>query len=397
MASFVKTRGQIKFRLGRRDCRVTFGPLSDREGKAAVRHIEELLDCLATGLPPNPKTKRWLDCLPDKVHDRISRYGLTPSRKESNTAWIDGFLVWCLHRKKASPTSLQVYEKAAGNLRTYFRGRLIESISRRDVDAFREWLLTKANRRRPGGLAPSTANKRLKTAKEWFELAKDRQWTDINPFDHLKNLDAEAAGPADNQVFVPRSVIDRLLDDAPDTEWKLLLTLWRFAGLRQLEPLALKWPDISWQAGRMTVTAPKQKGRKRLRVIPIWPEVEPWLLAQSEEAPPGTEWVIWRRRYKYDTEPEKRSTGSALYGRLENQLKRLGIPAWPRLTHNLRASGETELEQSGRFRQWEIAYWWNHTKRVQEDHYLMVTDDAYERAKAHHASKRSAPSKRTKS
>lgn len=387
MASLVRLKNglrQIKWSMGQRDCRLRLGRASEQECKAALRHVTELLDCRDQGHAPHPTTKRWLEQLPDDQHARLAGFGLVRSRKETNVLWLDGFLAWCRQWKLdsgCSPTSLQVYDKVAANLREHFGGRLLESITRQDVDAFQDYLLTRANKRTGRGLASATANKRLKVGKEWFEQARDRGWIEMNPFAHLRGLESESAGPINRKHFVPRKTMAQLLANAPDTEWRLLLTLWRYAGLRQLEPFELRWADISWETGRMTVTAKKQRSeRKRRRVIPIWPEVLPHLRAQFDEAPEGTDHVIWRRRYAYDTAPERRSTGSALHSRLERQCLQLGIPTWPRLTHNLRASGETELEQSGRFSAWVIAYWWNHSVKVQQDHYLQVTDEVYQAA-----------------
>jgi integrase len=357
-----------------------------RDGLLAAKHIQELANSAQEGVPPHASTKKWLDSLSDKFHARVADKGLTEPRDELRSRTLEGFL-HVIHKRKADckNSSLQVYGNVAANLKDYFGPRKrIEQIKPAEVDAFRVYLETKANRVKPDtGLSPSTVEKRLKTAREFFGLAVENGWISKNPFAHLKNLEDHTAGPDERKVYIERSVVERLIEDADDTEWRLLLALWRFAGLRQTEPLSLTWEHISWGTNRMTVLAPKQRSpSKRLRVIPIWPEVKPWLDQQYHEAPDdgSCQWVIWRRRYEFDTDPDARSTGAALYSRLQKQLIRNGIIPWPRLTQNLRCSGETERSRSGLWKDWEIAYWWNHDVRIQRKHYLQVTDDAFDRA-----------------
>lgn len=365
--------------------RIRFGQDLGRRGlHSAKRHLEELVESAHAETPPHPRTQQWLDAQPAAVHQRIARAGLCESRVESRSRLLAGFLTFCLDRKRRDcrETSVQHYEKVAGNLTRYFGPSCpLDAITADDVDEFRRWLETEANRVTGGGLGRVTVNKRLKDARAFFDIAFKRRWVVENPFAHLRKLD-DQAGPKERQVYVERSVVERLITESPVTEWRLLLALWRFAGLRQLEPFALRWSDVVWDQGRMVVTAPKQRTEsRRKRVIPIWPEVRPHLERQFEESPVGEEWIV-RTRYAYDTQPAARSTGSALRSRLERQLLRTGIPPWPRLFQNLRSSGETELARSGRFADWEIAYWWNHSERIQRQHYLTITDDAFARAQA---------------
>lgn len=45
--------------------------------------------------------------------------------------------------------------------------------------------------------------------------------------------------------FIARDVIDKLIAEAPDTEWKLIIALARYGGLRcPSEHFALRWGDV---------------------------------------------------------------------------------------------------------------------------------------------------------
>lgn len=74
--------------------------------------------------------------------------------------------------------------------------------------------------------------------------------------------------------FISRETIEKVIAKAADPEWKALIALARYGGLRvPSEPLALRWADIDFEAGRMIVTSPKtsQHKDKGQRVVPLFP------------------------------------------------------------------------------------------------------------------------------
>ena len=90
-----------------------------------------------------------------------------------------------------------------------------------------------------------------------------------------------------------------MLDACPDAQWKLLFALSRYGGLRcPSEHLALKWADVDWEQNRIRVPSPKTEHHegKESRIVPLFPELRPYLLQVFEQAEPGTEYVITRYR-----------------------------------------------------------------------------------------------------
>lgn len=90
---------------------------------------------------------------------------------------------------------------------------------------------------------------------------------------------------------------------------------------------------------------------KGTRLIPIFPELRPYLEAVWEEAEPGTEYVITRYR----------DANANLRTQLQRIIRRAGLKSWPKLWQNLRASRATELANeypahvaAG----WGIQRWW---------------------------------------
>lgn len=60
--------------------------------------------------------------------------------------------------------------------------------------------------------------------------------------------------------FIERATIDRAIEAALEIQWKLMIAPARDGGLRcPGEILALRWDDVDWGRGRLTVAAPKTK------------------------------------------------------------------------------------------------------------------------------------------
>jgi hypothetical protein len=101
------------------------------------------------------------------------------------------------------------------------------------------------------------------------------------------------------------------------------------------------------------------------RVVPIFPELRPFLDDVFHTADPG-EFVITRYRQ-----------GSNLRTQLKRIIQRAGLKPWPRITHNLRASRATEL--AAEYPSHVAAAWLGHSTLIAQKHYWTVTDADFER------------------
>lgn len=195
-------------------------------------------------------------------------------------------------------------------------------IKRSDADAWAIHL--KAN------YAPATVGRTIKGARQLFKAACRAEMLTRNPFDGLK-----AGAPPDKgrQHFVSREVTQRVLDACPDHEWRLVVALSRYGGLRcPSEHYELGWADVDWERGRFRVASPKTERHegKEERWVPIFPELRPLLEEAFEQAPAGTAYVLGRYR--------DASTNQLLRKHFLGILRRAGVSPWPKLFHNLRAS-----------------------------------------------------------
>jgi integrase len=190
-----------------------------------------------------------------------------------------------------------------------------------------------------------------------------------NPFGSMTNL--RQLEDRSRARFVTRETIDKVVDKLVDPEMKLIVILARYGGLRvPSEPLAMKWGDIDWARERITVHCIKTERHegKGTRVIPLFPEIRPYLDAVYDAAEEGTEFVITRHRL-----PPK-----SLRRRLDVAITLAGVEAWPKPFHNLRATRETELIET--FPPQTVCKWIGHDISVAAKHYLQVTEEHYARA-----------------
>ena len=226
------------------------------------------------------------------------------------------------------------------NLQDFFGERTaLADISRAAAKDFVVYLTTRArssgNTERPSGLSPDTVRKRISNAKQFFADAVDRRLINENPF---RGLESSTKGNRDRDYFVTEEEAELILSACPDRQWRLLVALSRFGGLRcPSEHLRLKLADVDWERGRVRITAPKTEHHdgKRYRWIPLFPELRPYIEECWEAAEPGQEYFITRYR----------AGNTNLRTQMIKIIRRAGLEPWPKLFQNLRATRQTELEE----------------------------------------------------
>ena len=76
--------------------------------------------------------------------------------------------------------------------------------------------------------------------------------------------------------FLTLEDTQKVIDACPDHEWRLIVALARYGGLRcPSEHLKLKWEHVDWERDRFTVTSPKTEHHegKDTRVVPIFADL----------------------------------------------------------------------------------------------------------------------------
>ena len=157
-----------------------------------------------------------------------------------------------------------------------------------------------------------------------------------------------------------------------DPQWKLLIALARWGGLRiPSEALALTWRDVDFDGKRFIVRASKTEHHEDggVRVVPMFPElVDLFQTVFDNEAHKGTVHVITRYR----------TAAVNLRTQFQRYIEKAGVKPWPKLWQNLRASRATEL--ADKFPSHVCAAWLGHTERIADAFYRQVTDEHFTRA-----------------
>ncbi len=348
---------------------VTLGKLPKRAAQTVRLRVEQLLACHGSGTPWPPELAEWVGTLDQALRQKLARVGLVDARPQVT---LGEFLQqWLESRKHYKATSQDVWRQVVQWLLEFYGPQCpMHTLDHARGEAFRQHMLS-------CGLADSTINKRLQTARMMFQDAVRQGLLDKNPLEHVRH---HGGDPATRRVYVPVEVVEKVLEACPDVWWRLLVVLARFAGLRvPSEPFSLRWEDIHWAAGRLLVTSSKTAhlAGRGYRAVPLFPELRPYLEQAWQQAPEGAEYVFpdpFRRR------GQGSSKGANLRTQMVRIIRRAGVEPWPRPFQNLRASCETDLVQ--RFPLPKVVKWIGNTTAVAMRHYVDVTDEDFRRAAA---------------
>jgi integrase len=339
---------------------VRLGKLTLRLAEEVKNKIEAVNAAIIAGVALDGDTARWLAGLGDDLAGKLAAVGLIPRRGSMFLGeFLDNYTASRTDLKPGSRTNLTA---ARRNLVEFFGAdKNLRDITAGDADS---WVLFLRDK----GLAPPTISLRLKRAKQFFRAASRRKLVPENPFIDLKSL---GEGNESRKFFVSREVGQKVLDACPDAEWRCIVALSRYGGLRcPSETLSLKLTDVDWERERVTITSPKTEHLPdgANRQIPLFPELRPYLEEVFDAAAAGTVYFINRFR---DATQNLRTQFLRI-------IRRAGVQPWPRLFHNLRASRETELAEQ--FPIHVVCSWIGNTEKIAARHYLQTTDAYFDRA-----------------
>ena len=130
----------------------------------------------------------------------------------------------------------------------------------------------------------------------------------------------------------------------------------------------------------MIVRSPKTEHHdgQGLRVIPLFPELRPYLDDVWELAKESALALEPKERAKVHVVTRYRDVNANLRTQLERIIARAGLTPWPKLFQNLRATRATEL--AAEFPAHVAADWMGHSAMVAQKHYWRTTDADFEKA-----------------
>ena len=350
---------------------VRIGKVSDDDAERFKLRVEDLANAAALNRSPRPDVVQWVEGLSDEIQDRLARVGLVEieqAEPEPSAPMLAAFIDdWVASRHDVKPATKQIYSRSRHYLIEFFGAeRRLDSITRGDAD---EWALyLRAN------LNENTSRKMAAVAKLFFKRADRKGLIELNPFSDMRcNVTHDETG----DFTVTPEIIQGCLAMAPDAEWRLIIALACYAGLRvPSEIYTLKWSAVDLERGRFTIRSPKTEhfAGKAFRVCPIFPELRPYfeeaLLAVSANS--GR---IDGKRYVLETHRLKSGNLATQFRRI---IRKTGLEPWPNLWRNCRASRQTELENT--FPSHVVCSWLGNSPTVAHRHYLRVTESHFEQA-----------------
>lgn len=346
---------------------VRLGQCSGKDAASIRIQIEALLAAKLGGQPFPAATAAWLSSIGDTLHGRLAAVGLVDPRQAAAKATLQSLLQQFRDTvlPQVKPGTQTFYGHTMRNLAEFFGAdKPVADITGADADAFRAYLTGQK-------LSIATVNRRCVAVKTIFYKAK--RWGLIS-----ENVFAELQGGGQHNEarkhFVTRDDAMRLLDACPDAEWRAIVALSRFGGLRVPSEIdGLTWADVNWEKGTLHVKSPKTEHHtgQASRTVPLFPELRKALLELFEAADPASGPCIIARH---------RGSGVNLRTHLERIIIRAGMTPWPKPFHNMRASRQSEL--MAEYDLSTACRWLGNSPTVAAQHYAMATDSdgAFRRA-----------------
>lgn len=336
--------------------------VGERPARRFADNLSDLAACRAIGSAPDTRLVTWLAAVDDRMHARLVEIGLTNARVRAVVPTLGELWDRFTGAKAVKPATSAVFKRVRASMEDHFgTGTPIDVIGPEQAEG---WVKALSD----GGLAQATRSKLIHIAKALFRRAVLWGLLTSNPFGTIK------PGPQTNplrQAYIPLADLDRIIDTCADHEWRCIFGLARLAGLRcPSEISSLRWGDVDFDDGRLTVTSPKTEHHEggATRIVPIVPSLHTMLMDAFTAMDPGTVYVV----------PRLRDPDTNLRTHSHRILTRAGIQPPPKLFVNLRASCATDWarEHGGHV----AAKWCGHSPTIALKHYAQVRPEDFAKA-----------------
>lgn len=191
---------------------------------------------------------------------------------------IDTYLTYLRDVRRMASNTVESYARDLAGLAAFAerRGKAVEALERRDLEAFVRSLMSE-------GLSPRSVARAVACVRGFFRFVAVEQKREVNPADDLRAPRAWASLPR----FLDLDEVDRLLAQ-PDVSTprglrdKALIEVLYATGLRVSELVALRPADLNLEEGYLSCVG---KGDKE-RLVPIGQEAVQWVERYTREGRP---------------------------------------------------------------------------------------------------------------
>lgn len=334
------------------------GRMNNRDAETFRRRIESLVSNKLAGTAPDGETSKWLATLDARIHTQLAGWDIVAPRLDIVCPMLMDFVDdYLMSRTDVKPRTKLNHNQARGFLAAYFTEpkRLLD-VTTLDGKQFRAWMVSE-------GHAENYIRTQCKNIKMFFGAAVDAKLIEDNPF---KGLPCKVQAVPSRMRYIKSNDVEAILRQTNDLEWRLVISLARWGGLRIPSEIAeLKLSHVDWLAKRITIPQPKLAHIPGLesRVIPLFPEIEGILREARDSAPAGAVYLLNRLR----------SDSKNLRTTFNKLVVRAGLTPWTKPFGNMRSTRATELAEV--FPLKTVAEWMGHDVQVSLENYQQVREE----------------------
>ncbi len=355
---------------------IRLGKVPIKVGEEWTRKITTIESCFEGGVSFPSEMTAWLRDLPDVTYAKFSKAGLVPARKKAQSCTLAGMCDRFLEKSVCKPGTLLIYKQTIDSMLRHFGATIaLVDITAERADGWRRWLsephmmtFGRGRKQSVRRLAVATQAKRVEVCRQIFRQAVRWEVINKNPFEGV--LGGSKVNHS-RQRMISLPMIEAILENCPNHEWRAIFALCRYAGLRcPSEFVGLTWADVDWERGALRVKSPKTEHHPghESRLVPVVPALRRVLEDCFEAAPVGSVLIV----------PRLRSSRSNLRTHAVRIIEKAGVQPWPKIFQNMRSSCETAwLEQ---YPVASVAGWLGHSREVCMKHYAQVLPEHFESA-----------------
>ena len=284
---------------------------------------------------------------------------LTPDlrRRLINAGLIRGAVSITLQEAKERFYKEHASQNKSSTVRTYDNAfAMLETVVTPDVkvDLITSDVMLGLKEKMNAVYAPLTVNGTLVRLKTFFNFLKRVGVISETPLASI----ATSLNHEGSRAYVSEEAVVKCFPYL-EPDQRLILALWRFAGLRRSEPMYLTKACVDLVERKLTVFSPKtERTGHASRVAPICP-----LLSELLRD--------YLKTLKTDALFERNLTVSAL----DTAFRKAGV-RWQRMAQDLRVSCENDWLKS-KLPAHVVARWIGHNVNVQTKHYAIVLDEYF--------------------
>ncbi len=302
-------------------------------------------------------TQAWLRSADAKLVEKLHSYGLCPRYSNPTVAEFTQTYIDSKKLNSAERTVIGLTHSRANLVAHLGTDKRMDSVTSNDAVEFFDYMLTTA------GVNENAAKGRLSKVRQMFNNAMERDIITRNPFKLSSHSVSVGAAKKD---YIPEATILEAVKHCTTHEWKLLMMFSRFVGCRiPSEIREFTWADVNWEKNTILLKSPKTERRgKASRLVPIFPELKPYLEKQFELAEDGELYVFPTLR---------KHTNAATTAK--KFVEYAGFVPWDKFWNALRASRETDLMDLVGLRR--ACQWIGNSPKVAMSNYALMKSTDY--------------------